>query len=104
MNCDHSEEGWCLECVKKLYYEKEAAEARQAPEPKYQHTEAELRYVADILAALNRVPEAGSNVGVEGEVEVFWCDRVMGVIGLDDSDNLQSWVYFPSANVNYESR
>lgn len=27
MNCDHSEEGWCLGCVKKLWEEKEAIEA-----------------------------------------------------------------------------
>ena len=99
MNCDHSDDGWCLDCVKKLHDEKEVA-----PEPRYQHTEAELRYVADILAALNKAPDKGSSVGVEGEMELFWCDRVMGVIGLDDSDNLQSWVYYPAANVNYESR
>lgn len=99
MNCDHSHDGWCLACVKKLYYEKEAAESNPPPEPRYQHTAEELRYVVGILDALNSKLDM---VGVDGELEVYWVDRVMGVIGLDDKDDLQSWVYFPSANNNFE--
>ena len=99
MNCDHSNYGWCLDCVKKLYREKESAESNPAPEPRYGHDADELRYVANILDALNaNVAEVGS----AGELEVFWIDSVMGVIGLDDESELQSWVYFPSANNNFE--
>lgn len=105
MNCDHSEHGWCLGCVSKLYYEKEAALATPAPEPLYQHTAEELRYVADILDALNKQADGErSMIGCDGELELYWCDRVMGVIGLDDGDDLSSWVYYPSANDNYKAK
>lgn len=79
--------------------EKKAAQSHSAQAPEFQHTEDELRYVADILRALNN-PALGASVGVGGEIEVFWCDRVMGVIALDDSDDLQSWMYYPLAKRN----
>jgi hypothetical protein len=100
MNCSHSEDGWCLDCVKKLHDEKEAIESNPAPEPRFQHAAEELRYVADLLDLLNKTK--GGNIGIDGELEVFWVDRVMGVIALEDASDLSSWVYFPSANVNFE--
>jgi hypothetical protein len=99
MNCEHSDAGWCLDCVSKLYYEKQAAESNPPPDPRYGHAADELRYVANILDVLNA--DSGM-LGVDGELDVFWVDRVMGVIGLNDKDDLQSWAYYPSANKNFE--
>lgn len=99
-NCDHSEEGWCLDCVKKLWDEHNHTKNNPPPDPLYQHTSAELRHVADILDILNK--SLGNYIGIDGELEVYWCDRVMGVIGLDDKEDLTSWVYYPSANNNFE--
>jgi hypothetical protein len=103
MNCDHSENGWCLDCVKRLHDEKKLAESLIALAPKYQHTATELRYVADILDVLNNALKVGHDCAVDGELEVFWCDDVMGVISLDDSQDMKSWVYFPSACETYEA-
>ena len=88
MNCDHSGDGWCLDCVKALWDESHAT-------PRYQHTEEELRFVSDILALLNSRDARSKSCGVRGELEVYWADQVMGVIQLDDEHDLTSWIYLP---------
>lgn len=147
MNCEHSESGWCIPCVKRLYEEKWEAiceagkyetclqacsqrlqavlpigevkaiglmevpigiealirELESRPErlePRFAHTSLELRYVANLLDALNS--DGGAQCGAEGELEVYWADCVMGVVGLDGQGGVESWVYFPSANANFE--
>jgi hypothetical protein len=153
MNCQHSEEGWCLDCVKsehdsneetirelmvqcerlkeqndcfdtrveeleaqvvadiknagrcpkcsELVYASEFCKKCRphvaATHPQYQHTEAELRHIADLLAALNGPHPDLDTVGFEGELQLYWCDRVMGVVSLDDGNDRRSWVYEPWA-------
>jgi hypothetical protein len=71
------------------------------PEPIYQHTADELRWVADLLDVLNR-NTVGTSVAFDGELEVYWRDRRMGRVSLDDPEDLSSWCYFPAANQLFE--
>ena len=93
MNCDHSEDGWCLDCVKALWDKQQATDL-----PLFQHTEAELRFVSGILAALNSEIGRSKSCGVHGVLELFWADEPMGTIELDDEEDLASWVYLPKAS------
>jgi hypothetical protein len=79
----------------------DAAMTNEPPEPIYQHTADELRWVADLLDVLNR-KTVGTSVGFDGELEVYWCDRRMGCVSLDDPEDLSSWCYFPAANQLFE--
>ena len=78
------------------------SENEDPPEPIYQHTADELRWVADLLDVLNR-KTVGTSVGFDGELEVYWCDRRMGRVSPDDPRDLSSWCYYPAASQQSET-
>ena len=65
--------------------------------PQFSHTAAELRHISGLLDMLNRTDPDADHVGFDGGLQLYWCDRVMGEIVLDDRDDLASWVYNPAA-------
>jgi hypothetical protein len=67
------------------------------PEPIYQHTSDELRWVADLLDVLNR-KTSGTSVKFDGAMLVYWHDRIMGRLLPDDPGDLSSWCYYPAAS------
>ena len=67
--------------------------------PRYQHTADELREVSKIMDALEAFSGKDNSIGIFGELEVFWCDRVMGRIMRDQTlEEDGPWVYFPEAD------
>jgi len=85
----------------RVFTTEEEAMTNEPPKPIYQHTADELRWVADLLDVLNR-KTVGTSVGFDGELEVYWCDRRMGCVSLDDPEDLSSWCYYPAANQLFE--
>jgi hypothetical protein len=77
-------------------------EVEKEIEPLYQHTADELRYVAEVLDVLNKVHKGPATIGFGGELKLWWVDRVMGTVALDDESDLCSWVYYPSSNGSVE--
>lgn len=63
----------------------------------YQHSPDELRAIAELLDAMNAFERTlnAHSVTVEGEIGVWWCDRVMGVIERDDQEDVSNWTYRP---------
>ena len=59
------------------------------------HTAGELRYIAGVLDALNATGPSDI-IGFDGGLQLYWCDRVMGEVALDDKSNLSSWIYKPA--------
>lgn len=63
----------------------------------YQHSPEELRAIADLVDAMNAFERTlnAQSVTVEGEIGVWWCDRVMGLIERDDQEDVSNWTYRP---------
>ena len=63
----------------------------------YQHSPEELRAIADLVDAMNAFERTlnAHSVTVEGEIGVWWCDRVMGLIERDDQEDVSNWTYRP---------
>lgn len=94
MNCEHSEEGWCLDCVKKMHDEMEkAVEEAKIANVRFQHNANECKAVGELLEYLQTWPEK-SDLGIEGKLDVYWADCVMGTIE-DDGDG--GFCYYPLA-------
>ena len=63
----------------------------------YQHSPEELRAIAELVDAMNAFERTlnADSVTVEGEIGVWWYDRVMGVIERDDKEDVSNWTYRP---------
>lgn len=61
-------------------------------EPRFQHSASDLRYVADLLDLLNTTTD-GNVTAIDGSLDVYWCELVMGRIGFEND----VWVYYPVA-------
>ena len=94
-NCDHSDTGWCLDCVKKLHDEWELKLDIQKS-CRFQHNAEELKAIGELLAFLEAWPESTNHadLGIEGKIEVWWTDSLMGVI---EGDCESGWDYHPLA-------
>ena len=94
-NCDHSEDGWCLDCVKKMHDEFDLRMEIKTS-CRYQHNADELKAIGELLAFLESWPESSKHTDlvIEGKIEVWWADSVMGVI---DGDCASGWDYHPLA-------
>lgn len=95
MNCDHSEEGWCLDCVKKMHDEWEER-CEKASEVRFQHNANECKAVGELLEYLNQWGDkTGFNdLALDGKLEVYWVDSVMGVV---EGDGEGTFHYYPLA-------
>ncbi len=62
-------------------------------EPRLQHNSGELRAVADLLDKLNSFGSEFNDIGLEGELIVYWVEIPMGKIVRDGNE----WVYYPEA-------
>lgn len=95
-NCDHSDTGWCLDCVKKLQDGWEERFNDACANARFQHNEVECKAVAELLEFLHSWPQntGHHDIGLEGKLEVYWADCVMGTIE-DDGDG--SFHYYPMA-------
>ena len=93
MNCDHSESGWCLDCVKKLQDGWEERFEDAVANVRYQHNDAECKAVGELLEYLQQWPRIG-DLGIEGKLEVYWADTVMGTI---EDDGNGAFYYYPLA-------
>ena len=65
---------------------------------RYHHISEELRYVVDVLDAMNalstRAANETSELSLDGCLDVFWADTVMGRIVWDHVAG--QWVYLPT--------
>ena len=65
---------------------------------RYHHISEELRYVVDVLDAMNalstRAANETSELSLDGCLDVFWADTVMGRIVWDHVAT--QWVYLPT--------
>jgi hypothetical protein len=96
MNCDHSDSGWCLDCVKKLHDEWEERFTDAVSNVRFQHSAEECKAVGELLAFLNQWSKGTgyNDLFLEGKLEVYWSDSVMGTI--EDNGEGQ-FSYFPLA-------
>lgn len=64
----------------------------------YQHSTEEMRAIADLVDAMNAFERTlnAHSVTVEGEIGVWWCDRVMGLIERLDQEDVSNWTYRPN--------
>jgi hypothetical protein len=95
-NCAHSEAGWCLDCVKKLQDGWEERFTDACANTRFQHNANECKAVGELLEYLQQWPEKSgfNDLGIEGKLEVYWADCVMGTIE-DDGDG--GFHYYPLA-------
>ena len=92
--------GQCSRCDHLIYAREHCPKCRSGDEvthPMFQHTSRELRHVADMLELLNNPPEDIDGTGFVGSIDLYWCDRVMGTVYMDEEGDRQSWVYSPKA-------
>jgi hypothetical protein len=84
MNCDHSDSGWCLDCVKKLQDGWEERFDDAILNVRFQHNDAECKAVGELLEYLRQWPaKTGCNdLVIEGTIE-------------DDGDG--AFYYYPLA-------
>lgn len=61
--------------------------------PRLQHNSGELRAVADMLDKLDQFGSEFNDIGIEGELIVYWVEIPMGRIVKEDD----CWVYYPEA-------
>jgi hypothetical protein len=96
MNCDHLDSGWCLDCVKKLQDGWEERFNDAIANARFQHNDAECKAVGELLEYLRQWPQKTehNDLGLEGKLEVYWNDCVMGTIE-DDGDG--AFYYYPLA-------
>jgi hypothetical protein len=95
-NCAHSAAGWCLDCVKKLQDGWEERFTDACANTRFQHNANECKAVGELLEYLQQWPEKSgfNDLGIEGKLEVYWADCVMGTIE-DDGDG--GFHYYPLA-------
>lgn len=67
--------------------------------PRLQHSGGELRAVADLIDALQGFANEYNDIGLKGELTVYWSDVPMGSIVRDDD----VWVYYPEAEDRTET-
>jgi hypothetical protein len=66
-------------------------------EPRVQHSQHELQIVAKLLELLNTESDTDM-CGFEGELQLYWCDIMVGKIAKYDTSNPdEEWSYFPEA-------
>jgi len=72
----------------------------------YQHSDVELRAIADLLEAMRTFDEsmaASRSDSIQGSLEIWWMDRVMGRIERADPDDDESeWGYRPDCGSDTE--
>ncbi len=94
-NCDHSDSGWCLDCVKKLNdrWEEKVSEVASC---RFQHSDAECKAVGELLKYLQDWPNTADchDFVLDGKLEVYWVDSVMGTI---EGDTQNGFSYYPLA-------
>jgi hypothetical protein len=92
-NCDHSDSGWCLDCVKKLQDQWEE-KVNLATSCRLQHTGEECKVIGELVSYLEAW--SGSTdcreLVLDGKLEVYWNDSVMGTI---EGDGDGSFNYHP---------
>ena len=69
-------------------------------ESRYQHTSEELRYVSQLLDALNSGNALATVGACSGSVDIFWCDSLMGRVECED----EQWVYIPVGRIEPDEK
>lgn len=94
-NCAHSDEGWCLDCVRKMHRDFES-QMEIKGSARYQHNAAELKAVAELIEFLDSWPASTrhTDLGLDGRLEVWWSDSLMGFI---EGNCANGWDYHPLA-------
>ena len=72
---------------------RQCAEEEKMAEPRLQHNSDELRAVANLLDTLNNFGSKFGDIGLDGELAVYWIEVPMGKV-VRDGD---TWAYYPEA-------
>ena len=60
----------------------------------FPHTADELRAIADLLDAMNKLDKVNTGIGVGYGPEIWWYDRLMGhVVHADEEEGVGEWCY-----------
>lgn len=70
--------------------------AKELP-TQFAHAAEELRAIADILDAMNKLDKVRTDIGVGVGPEIWWCDRLMGhIVRADEDEDVGEWCYRPA--------